>query len=180
MSIWTDIHRRSNGNQARKEDYLDIYHHESMIKTLHTDAYAGCATYEIITNGAYPAIMITFYGDYILNSIDRQVVKLKAPDNKYYDLFQCTFVGSDGRSTLFSYAFNKDDDYVNEVDDDFYNKRMPPHPGHKYSIVELKKYADMFIELLINMNTEINKMKKYEKHNYYYTSDSDGNRSSLL
>lgn len=82
MSIWTDIHRRSNGNQARKEDYLDIYHHESMIKTLYTDAYAGCATYEIITNGAYPAIMITFYGDYILNSIDRQVVKLKAPRPK--------------------------------------------------------------------------------------------------
>lgn len=158
MSIWTDIHRRSNGNQVREEDYLDIYHHESVIKTLCIDAYAGCATYEINTNGAYPAIVIMFYGDHILGGLG-PVVKLKAPDNKYYDLYRNIFVGSDGKSTQFSYGFNKDDDYVNEVDDDFYNKRMPPHPGHKYSIVELKKYAEMFIDLLISMNKELNKMK---------------------
>lgn len=158
MSIWTDIHRRSNGNQARKEDYLDIYHHESVIKTLYTDAYAGCATYEINTNGAYPAIVIIFYSNYIMSNLGGPVVKLKAPDNKYYvlNLNRLTF---DDISTQFSYVFNKDDDYVNEVDDDFYNKIVPPHPGHKYSIVELKKYAEMFIDLLVNMNIEINKMK---------------------
>lgn len=153
MTIWSDIHKKSNGFTNKEEDIGEVYSSgvDGTVK-LYEGKYRD-ADYQIITNGSYPFVKLIFNKSVsVLDFLTgKSIVRLKSPDGKYYDLGKST--ESQNKKIKFTYWFNKDDDYVEDVDSEM--QLTKPHPGHKYTVHELKDYCEMFIDLIIDMETEL-------------------------
>lgn len=141
MSIWSDIHRKSNGDSISKEDFSQIYNPDiEGDEVLDTDEYKG-NQYMIYTTGSYPYIVIMMKQEISVFS-GYQLVKLKRSDGKYYDMER---VAADGK-VGFTYFCNNKDDYV---EDD--------HDGKKYGLSELKSMAEEFIDLILDCESDFMK-----------------------
>ena len=55
-----------------------------------------------------------------------------------------------GDETKFLYEFNKDGDYIHNTDN-----QSRDGEGHKYTVQELKKYAEMFIDKIIECEEDL-------------------------
>lgn len=154
MSVWTDIHKRSNGLSIRMEDTNLIYSGECEIVKLDEGEYRD-KTYKIYTNGQYPSVKI-FTENRISYFSGMQIVRLKSETGETYNLERAR--SSKDNLTVFTYYFNTKKDYIcdfNDVDRDI--QLEDSHPGHKYTLAELRKYAEMFIDLIIKCDDDLSK-----------------------
>lgn len=143
MSIWGEILDRGSGDQISKEEFSKVYYDDGFakkeIENLENGDYKGYH-YIIKTNGEYPFIEITNDNEISIFS-GSDIAVLKFTDGKTYELDRQRFENK----VRFVYKFNKDEDYIHSND---------PHPkasqdGHMYTIQELKKYTEMFIDKII-------------------------------
>lgn len=148
MSVWTDLHKRSNGTTVSQEDIHLIYGERDEVDTICEEKYKD-GTYKVRTNGMYPFLEIVFNGRISIFS-GKDVVRLKSDSGEYYDLGR--YYG-DGH-TVFNYWFNKSDDYIG-VGSNPDTMFMKPHPGHKYTLDEMKQIAEMFIDLIHQCESDL-------------------------
>ena len=148
MSVWADIHKKSNGITVSKEDFHLIYGERDDVDTLCEEKYKD-GTYKVRTNGMYPFLEIVFNRGLSIFS-GKDVVRLKSDSGEYYDLGR--YYG-DGH-TYFNYWFNKPEDHI-EKGADPVTMVEKPHPGHKYTLDELKNIAEMFIDLIHQCESEL-------------------------
>ena len=143
MTAWGDMRKRSSGEDVRTEEFSKIYYDDGFakkkIEDLENGDYKGYH-YIIKTNGVYPFIEITNDNEISIFS-GSGIAVLKFTDGKTYELDRQRFENK----VRFVYKFNKDEDYIHSND---------PHPkssqdGHIYTIQELKKYTEMFIDKII-------------------------------
>ena len=138
MSIWSDIHKRSNGKTVSKEDELEIYSGEfSQIGSGEYNQYR----YEIWTGGTHPFIAI-IPNLITTNLSDVYSVECIMPDGKSYDLARSNRVDA----CIFYHHFNKYTDYI--LGD--YG-----HDGKKYTLNELQDLAKEFIKHLITCECDL-------------------------
>lgn len=135
MSIWSDIHKRSNGEISTKEDYSLIYYPATGMgmEIVGSGEYDG-NKYEIFTNGTFP--MIKIYMDFNISAFSGcQEVKLNRDDSKgkYYTLDREII----GKNTVFTYYCDTVTDYTYGDDS-----------GDKYTLDDLKVLAEKFIDLI--------------------------------
>jgi hypothetical protein len=148
MSVWTDLHKRSNGITVSQEDFHLIYGERDDVDILCEEKYKD-GTYKVMTNGMYPFLEIIFNRGLSIFS-GKDVVRLKSDSGEYYDLGR---LYGDGH-TYFNYWFNKPEDHI-EVGADPDMMVEKPHPGHKYTLDELKQIAEMFIDLIHQCESEL-------------------------
>lgn len=134
MSIWSDIHKRSNGKTVTKEDEFEIYSGEfSQIDSGKYNHYR----YEIWTCSAYPFISIM--PDAIRTNLsDVYSVECILPDGKSYDLIKSRRADA----LIFYHHFNKYTDYISGDQG---------HDGKKYTLNELQWLAKEFIKHLMTL-----------------------------
>jgi hypothetical protein len=149
MSVWADLHKRSNGIQASKEDYGLIYGLMDEPEILFEEKYRE-GTYIILTNGMYPFLKIILKISLSIFT-GEPVVKIKTKDGDEFNLGRQYANGE----TIFTYSFSKDDDYVAQGDPEMQLDK--PHPGHKYTLDELKDYANLFIDLILEKHYNVDK-----------------------
>ena len=129
MSIWTDMQKRSSGEDIRIEDFRKIYNDENEEGTeLYSDKYKDYE-YTIYTNGKYPYIKISTKND-ISTFSGYNLVKIYV-DDKCYDLDRVV----EGSIVGYIYFCNKQDDYVEGE-----------HDGQKYSVSSLETIAKKIID----------------------------------
>ena len=133
MSIWSDIHKRSNGKIVSKEDEFEMYSDE--FSQMGSGEY-NYFRYEIWAGNGYPLIKIT--PDINLTMFSEVYsVQCVMPDGKSYDLDKKKIDGFN----VFYYHCNKSTDYV---------QGLSGHDGKRYTLNELKDLAKEFIKHLIN------------------------------
>ena len=139
MSIWGDMRRKSSGDAITKEDFSLIYYDNDSAKkplvTLEEKEYKGYK-YMIITCGDFPILDIRVSGHGISVFSGHNLVILKFDDGRQFELDRILL---NGNETKFLYRFNKHGDFIYGGDES----------GHKYSVQEVEKYAEMFIDKLI-------------------------------
>lgn len=143
MSTWGDLRRRSSGEQITKEDFAQIYHDNDSAKkpveTIEEKDYKGYH-YMILSFGNYPILDIRVKSSISVFS-GHNLVVLKFDDGSRYELDRMFL---NGNETKFLYEFNKYGDFIYGGDES----------GHKYSIQEVEKYAEMFIDKIIESEEE--------------------------
>lgn len=144
MSVWGDLRKRSSGEVLSREDigvfYYDNESTKKSIETIEENKYKSF-TYSIITFGDYPILDIRTegYGLSVFSSYN--LVILKFPDGERYELDRSII---DEKITKYQYDFNKDGDYINSEHND----------GHKYTVKEVRQYAEKFIDKIIQCEEE--------------------------
>lgn len=142
MSVWSDIHKRSNGGTVSKENFLEIYNkdYEEDGAVLKSGTYKD-TEYSIYTTGKYPFIKVTMEMMISVFSGYR-VVKFLFDDGKYYEIDRIT----NGKETGFMYFFNKEDDYVEGE-----------HDGKKHTLSELESIAKEIIDKILESEEKLGK-----------------------
>lgn len=144
MSIWGDMRRKSSGDVITKEDFSLIYYDNDSAKkplvTLEEKEYKGYK-YMVITCGDFPILDIRVSGHGISVFSGHNLVILKFDDGRQFELDRILL---NGNETKYVYDFNKDGDYIHSSAYDRCTEE-----GHKYSVQEVEKYAEMFIDKLI-------------------------------
>lgn len=152
MSAWGDMMRRSSGDEVRKEDITLVYYdNESKKKEeviLKENDYKNYH-YTIKTFGCFPILEMDVKSEDTNVFGGYELVVLKFPDGKSYELDRQRI----GDKIRFVYKFNKPEDYIHSDD---------PHPkssqdGHMYTIQEVDKYAEMFIDKILDCEKELSK-----------------------
>lgn len=154
MSIWGDVQRRGMGVTSKQEDTHLIYNGECEVVKLDEGEYRD-KTYKIYTNGQYPSVKI-FTENRISYFSGMQIVRLKSETGETYNLERAR--SSKDNLTVFTYYFNTKKDYIcdfNDADRDIQLENS--QPGHKYTLGELRKYAEMFINLIIKCDDDLSK-----------------------
>jgi major membrane immunogen (membrane-anchored lipoprotein) len=95
----------------------------------------------ICSNGDYPILDIRTegYGLSVFSSYNRVI--LKFTDGEKYELNRSII---DEKITQYTYEFNKDGDYIYSEDND----------GHKYTVKEVRQYAEKFIDKILQCEEE--------------------------
>ena len=137
MGIWGKISQRADGNIVRKEMESAIYGDSGMLDTGEYDGF----NYEIWTTGNYPYIKMTtsrllpmYYGSDLIELQDEKGKTLtfdRIPDHM-------------NNRVSFVYSFNTADDFVKNE-----------HPGKKYTIDDLKQFAEIGIDLLVKNEKDL-------------------------
>ena len=143
MSVWGGMLNRSTGDALSKEEITKIYYGNNSAKkpivTVEENEYHGYK-YMIYTCGDYPVLDIR-----VKNSISAfsgyNLVVLKFDDGDKYELERMFL---NGNETKFLYRFNKHGDFIYGGDES----------GHKYSVQEVEKYAEMFIDKIIDCEND--------------------------
>lgn len=152
MSAWGDMMRRSSGDEVRKEDIALVYYdNESKKKEnviLKEKDYKNYH-YRIKTFGCFPILEMDVKSEDTNVFGGYELVILKCPDNKSYELDRQRVENI----VRFVYKFNKPEDYIHSDN---------PHPkssqdGHMYTVQEVEKYAEMFIDKILDCEKELNK-----------------------
>ena len=145
MSTWGDIIRRAEGEEISKEEFSLIYYDNDSakkpIETVKEGKYKSF-TYTICTAGDYPILDIRTEGYGLSVFSGYNLVVLKFPDNGQYELERSTL---SKEVTKYQYEFNKDGDY---------NHSKRNEEGHKYTVQEVEKYAEMFIDKILQCEEE--------------------------
>lgn len=143
MGIWGDILDKSNGDKISKEEFSKIYYDNDSAteetETLENGYYRGY-NYTINTNGAYPFIEIINVNEISIFS-GSDIVVLKFTDDKTYELDRQRFENK----VKFVYKFDKPEDYIHSNT----HHNESGQDGHIYTIQELKKYTEMYIDKII-------------------------------
>ena len=162
MTAWGDMRKRSSGEDVRTEEFSQIYYDNGTAKkpvvTLSEKEYKGYK-YEITTDGDYPVLNIRKNNEISIFSGYQKVV-LNFPEGieqQWFDSKQILFrqyelerkVVNSGKDVVFFYHFNQDGDYNHNSE----YKRCTQE-GHKYTIKEIEKYAEMFIDKIIECEDE--------------------------
>ena len=144
MSIWGDMRRKSSGDAITKEDFSLIYYDNDSAKkplvTLEEKEYKGYK-YMIITCGDFPILDIRVSGHGISVFSGHNLVILKFDDGRQFELDRILL---NGNETKYVYDFNKDGDYIYSKDND----------GHKYTVKEVRQYAEKFIDKILQCEEE--------------------------
>lgn len=144
MSVWGDLRRRSSGEVLSREDigifYYDNDSAKKSIDVIEEKEYKSFS-YMICSNGDYPILDIRTegYGLSVFSSYN--LVILKFPDGEKYELNRSII---DEKITKYIYEFNKDGDYIYSEDND----------GHKYTVKEVRQYAEKFIDKILQCEEE--------------------------
>jgi hypothetical protein len=143
MSFWGDVHKRSRGDEIRKEEFARIYFDCNSPKREVIIADEGDYEgyhYTVSTAGDYPVVCIETESKISFFS-GADIARLKL-DDKEYDLYRHQMNGT----TRFCYDFNKEGDYVHNQAD-----------GHVYTVNEVVDYAKQFIDKIINCDHDFDK-----------------------
>ena len=138
MSIWAEIHKRSNGKRITKEEFNEVYSGDFSNKTILEGNYRDCQ-YFIDTNGYYPLVRI---------SVERPmsvfagagIVNLETEPGKFFNLERV----SNGTLSNYVYSFNKDVDYV-----------VNEHDGIQYSVAMLEDIIKLFIDRILKSEDDL-------------------------
>jgi len=145
MSAWGDMMRRGSGEEIREEEFSQIYYDNDSAKkpivVVEEKEYKDYQ-YKILTTGDYPSLDIRVRSENTEVFGGYSLIVLKFPD-KSYELDRM-IVPSPGQ-VRYTYKFNQDGDY---------DHSHPDKEGHKYTVEELQKYAEMFIDKIIQCDVE--------------------------
>lgn len=144
MTTWGDMRKKSAGETISKEDFIRIYHDNDSAKkpleTIEEKDYKGYH-YMILSFGDYPILDIRVKSPISIFS-GHNLVVLKFDDGSRYELDR---IFLNVNETKFLYQFNKDGDFIYGGDES----------GHKYSVQEVEKYAEMFIDKIIDCEKDL-------------------------
>ena len=139
MSVWMDIHKRSNGDMERKEE--SIYSYGAGYFVISKNKYKNIE-YHIVAEDGCPYIkIITPLGISAITGMDK--IEMKAKDGK---LLKFDHIATKEHNII-TYKFDKEDDYV----EDLHAGHRNSHPGKKYTYSEIDGYAKEFIDQLQEM-----------------------------
>lgn len=145
MSTWGDMIKRAEGENIKDEEFSLIYYDNDSakkpIETVKEGKYKSF-NYTICTAGDYPILDIRTDGYGLSVFSGYNLVVLKFPDGKWFELDRSVL---NKEVTKYLYEFNKEGDYI-------HSKRN--EDGHKYTVQEVEKYAEMFIDKIIQCEEE--------------------------
>lgn len=143
MSLFGDMSNKGRGESVKSEDISAIYYDDDSaknpIEVIKEESYKEYR-YMICTNGKYPVLDIRGKNDISIFS-GYDTVILQFDDGSKYELNRM-FLRKECE-VKYLYEFNKDGDYIQ---DDYHGCTQE---GHKYSIPELEKYAEKFIDKIL-------------------------------
>jgi len=152
--IWGEMLDKGIGDNISKEEFSKIYYgsegKKTPIVTVDEDDHRGYH-YDIKTDGDFPSLVITTDSTISAFSGHDSVI-LKFTDGKKYELDRIV----SGSKTRYEYSFCKEGDYTYDMNQtDMYTRENEgKESGHKYSVQEIKKYAEMFIDKIIECEDE--------------------------
>lgn len=135
MSIWSDIYKRGAGESMRQENLALIYHEPDNGGTILEEKEYRDFKYKIVSDGKCPSIILQAPNNIsCFSGSDRVIFSFDDNKEKEYIVERNVNFGV----TKFGYTFNQEEDYV-----------YGEHDGHQYTIPEMEKYAEKFIDKII-------------------------------
>lgn len=142
MSIWGDIRMKADGKTINKEEFNLVYPgkleksriagSETIATRLDVETYKECEI-SVWTTGKYPEVKIEI--DRPLSAFaGAGMVQVENEDGQKFNLERT----SNGTVSTYTYAFNKDEDYV-----------LGEHPGKQYSVQTLMLIGRGITDLIL-------------------------------